>query len=115
MHTIPVARKVALSALVAIALLAGAMFVATPKASAGLEQCSANTVCVWEGNDFDGNFSWWARSNTGCHNHEGNPNIRSAWNRTDYRVRLGGWGEIADDIAIGLGSGSITGQICWPV
>jgi hypothetical protein len=116
MHAVPVARKVSLGALCALALLAGALFVATPKASAGLEQCSANQVCVWENNNFTGNFSWWWRSDTGCHNHAGNPNIRSAYNRTDYLVRPGGHPDIIrPGYWWSLYSGSITGQICWPI
>jgi len=115
MHSFTVVPKVSLSALVALLLLMGAMFVATPKASAGLEQCSAGQVCIWQNSNFTGTFSWWSRADTGCHNHEGNPNIRSAWNRTDYWVRLGGRGPVAPGNTLQEFSGAITGQICWPI
>ena len=115
MHTVPVARKVFLSALVALTLLVGALFIATPKASASLEQCANGYVCVWELSNFSGAFSAWPASSTGCHSHINNPNIRSAWNRTGYYVRLGGWGTIGPGSSIQLNSGWITGEICWPV
>jgi Peptidase inhibitor family I36 len=116
MHTVPVAQKVFLSALVALALLAGALFVAAPKASASKSQCSANTVCAWENSNFTGNFSQWAASDTGCHNHAGNPKIRSGWNRTGVNVRFGGAGVLEPGKAFELLSGDpITGEICWPV
>jgi hypothetical protein len=115
MHAFPVVRKALVSALVAFALVAGALFVAAPKASAGLDQCSPNTVCVWEGSNFNGNFSWWPAWDTGCHNHASNPNIRSGFNRTGYWVRFGGHGSFAPNTGFQLTSGSITGLICWPV
>jgi hypothetical protein len=115
MHTIPVARKAFLSALVALALLAGALFVATPKASAGLGQCPANAVCIWQNSDATGNFSWWPASNTGCHDHINNPRIRTAFNNTaNYRVRVGGAATI-DPGVVYVNESGITGQICWPV
>jgi len=116
MHTVPVARKVFLGALVALALLAGAMLVATPKASAGIEQCSPGTVCIWQAANWEGNFSWW--STPGCYNHEGNPEIRAAWNRSSHRVRLGG-GPILNvgspPYSTGSGRIWITGQVCFPI
>jgi Peptidase inhibitor family I36 len=80
-----------------------------------LGDCSANHMCVWENNNFTGNFSQWPAWDTGCHNHASNPKLRSGWNRTGYTVRVGG--------AFYLGSGNtfqvlegnpITGEICWP-
>src|SRR6478672_4597364 len=89
MHTVPVARKVFLSALVALALVAGALFAATPKASASMGQCSANTVCAWSNEGWEGQFSWWAL-NSGCHFHEGNPRLRSIYNRTSRIIEVPG-------------------------
>jgi hypothetical protein len=82
-----------------------------------LSQCSANQVCAWANSDFTGNFSWWAASNTGCHNHAGNPSIRSGYNRTGYNVRYGGGPTLPPGYAFQLNPGEnpITGQICWPV
>lgn len=80
-----------------------------------LSQCSNNTVCVWEGRNFDGSFSWWPASDFGCHNHANNPLLRSIWNRTAYKVRFGGCCDIGPNVAFSLTSGYITGNICWPV
>jgi Peptidase inhibitor family I36 len=114
MHTVPVTRKVFLSALVALALFVGAMFVATPRASASQSQCSRGTVCVWSGSNFDGNFSWWPAGSTGCHSHANNPNLRSGWNRTGYRVRIGGDGFLYPDYVFNDFGNPVTGLICWP-
>lgn len=112
MHTVPVARRVPLSALVAFVLLAGALFIATPGASADPSQCSANTVCLWANSDYTGNFSFWAASDRGCHNHEGNPNLRSVWNRTSNTIEIPGRGfRIGPNGRIGW-SEAATGVIC---
>jgi hypothetical protein len=112
MHANPVARKLFLSALAALALLAGALFVATPTASANLGQCSENTVCLWANEDYTGNFSFWAASDRGCHNHEGNPSLKSVWNRTSNTIEIPGRGfRIAPGAHIGW-SEAATGVIC---
>lgn len=77
-------------------------------------ECPENAMCAWEGREFNGNFSWWPASSTGCHSHSGNSNLRSFWNRTGYWVRLGGWGELEPHQTLWLVSGSITGELCWP-
>lgn len=78
--------------------------------------CPANAMCVWQSRNYDGNFSWWPESNTGCHPHPGNPEIRSGWNRTAYRVRLGGAGYVqaGHPFFVPEGQGPIYGEICWP-
>lgn len=107
-------RNVFLSALAALTLLAGALFVAAPKASAAKSQCSANTVCAWENSNFTGNFSQWSAGETGCHNHAGNPNIRSGWNRIGSNVRYGGVLILEPGFAFEKPTGNaITGEICW--
>jgi hypothetical protein len=115
MHAVPVSPKLLLSALVAIALFAGALFVATPKASASKSQCLAGKVCAWSGSDYSGNFSQWDASDTGCHDHVNNPQIRSGWNRTGYKVRYGGWGVLYSGSYFQLYGDEIWGEICWPV
>ncbi len=115
MHTVPVARKMFLSALVALALLAGALFVATPNASADRSQCSSNTVCAWSNSGYIGNFSFWAASDRGCHNHESNPRLRSVWNRTNNTISIPGKGiNVGPGGSISLegGANEITGVIC---
>lgn len=115
MHTLPVARKMILSALVALALLAGALFVAAPKASASLSQCPYNSMCIWSNPAYEGQFSWWPASDTGCHDHANNPTIRSAFNRMNtYTARIGGWGNLAP-LTGAFYPEPVFGKICWPV
>ena len=113
MHTVPVARKVILGALIALTVLAGALLAAAPKASASLAQCSDGTVCVWSQTDFGGDFSYWGAGDTGCHDHAGIA-VKAIWNRTGYTVNVPGRG-------VNIGSGgqatfdqAVTGVICWP-
>lgn len=115
MRVLAVTRNASLCALAALTLLVGAMSVATPKASASLSQCPANAVCVWEGRNYDGNFSWWPAWDTGCHNHAFNPNLRSIWNNSN--VWWVGFGSVAigGNVQYSLPSGSVTTPICWPV
>lgn len=114
MHAVPVARKVFLSALVALGLLAGTMFVATSKASAA---CPANSVCIYENNNLTGNSSVWSASDTGCHNHIRNPRILSGVNNTGVWVRFGGVIDMPPGVGFGLRPehNPITGDICWPI
>lgn len=116
MHNVSVAQRTFLSALAALVLLAGALFVAAPKASAAKSDCPANHVCAWEGYNYTGQLSYWAESNTGCHSHAENPKIRSLWNRSGYRVRYGGQGvfEPGAFASQNPGENPITGEICWP-
>jgi hypothetical protein len=80
-------RKILSSAIVALAVLA-ALLVAARQASADRNQCSGNTVCVWSGSGYIGNFSWWGPG-SGCQSHG-----------------PGG------SISLGAGENSITGVIC---
>jgi hypothetical protein len=115
MHAVLVARKVVLGAFVAFALFVGALFVAAPKASAGLAQCPANAVCVWQNSDSTGNFSWWPASDTGCHSHVNNPNIRSVYNNTaNYWVRPGAAMTVPPGAVYSRENPAITGDVCWP-
>lgn len=90
MHTAPAARKITLSALAALTLLAGALFlaaVATPKASAA--GCNYMQVCIWTGTFQRGQISWWPARDRGCHTHAGNRDIWSSFNNTPYTVTIG--------------------------
>ncbi len=112
MHSSLAARKVSLSALVTLTLLVGAMFIA-PKAPASQSQCSNGTICIWEGRNFDGNFSWFYPWDTGCHPHPGNPQIRSWWNRnTGKDVTLGRVGHLGGFPGY-IGEGYLDAPICW--
>jgi peptidase inhibitor family I36 len=106
-------RKVLPAALAALAILASSLLVGATTASASSSQCSENTVCAWSQSGYEGTFSWWPASETGCHNHSGNPTIRSGWNRTGYMVRYGGGGSFPPGKRENLPA--ITGEICWPI
>ena len=80
-----------------------------------LSQCDPNKMCAWQNNNYTGTFSWWWQSDTGCHDHAGNPHLRSFWNRTAYTVRLGGWGNLPSGWQEYVNLGAVAGQICWPV
>lgn len=87
MHTVPVERRIFLGALVALALLAGALFASTPKASAEKSQCSLHTICIWEGSNFTGVFHHFSEE-PGCYNKERWP-FKSGWNRGNHNVEFG--------------------------
>jgi hypothetical protein len=76
--------------------------------------CSSNQVCAWSGYSFTGTFSWWPESNTGCHNHASNPELRSGVNFSKYRERVGGWGYVQPNFAWESVGGVVTGELCWP-
>jgi hypothetical protein len=114
MQNVSVARKTLLSALVALMLLAGAWAIATPKASASMSECPANSVCIWQNSNFSGALSIWSGEETGCHTHEANPNIRSGENRSKHAVRFGGVIELEPGLWFEKSGGNaITGEICW--
>lgn len=72
-------------------------------------------MCAWQGSEWGGQLSAWTENNFGCHNHAGNPNLRSFWNRTPYNVRIGGWGVLGPGYGLQFGVNEpITGNICWP-
>jgi hypothetical protein len=109
-------RTTLLGVLAALTLLAGALCVVPPKASASLSQCSSGHVCVWAARNYEGQFSSWPASNTGCHNHESNPEVRSIANWTGYKVEVVGRFILEAGFAVSLNSweGPITSAICWP-
>jgi hypothetical protein len=95
MHTIPVARKVFLSALVALALLAGALLIAVPKASAD-SSCVANMICIWDRVNYEGAKEYYACERLGTYSTPfGNP-YRSAKNRcgSKYNILNTPWGGV---------------------
>jgi Peptidase inhibitor family I36 len=88
-----------------------------PLKASTITQCPANAACAWSGNNFNGTFSQWPAGDTDCHNHVNNPDIRSAFNNTGFRVRFGGLGPSGPGMGFQLANGSLpmTGLICWPV
>jgi Peptidase inhibitor family I36 len=114
MHVAAV-RTVFVSALAALTLLACALFVAAPKASASISECPENSVCVWAARNYEGQFSYWAASEKGCHNHANNKEIRSIANWTGHKVEVVGRFILEPDIGVSLnpGEGPITTAICW--
>jgi hypothetical protein len=78
-----------------------------------LSECPSNAMCAWAGREFNSTFSWWAASETGCHNHAFNPELRSFWNRTGYTVTLEGIGVIYAGETKELASGAQSLAICW--
>ena len=79
-------------------------------------ECMSAEVCVWSGSEFNGTFSEWGESETGCHSHTNNPELRSGWNRTSINVEVGGTGiTLSSNQTFQITSGSpVTGQICFP-
>jgi Peptidase inhibitor family I36 len=112
MYTVPVSRKVLLSALAALTLLAAVLLAGAPKASASLDQCSDGTVCVWSQTNFGGDFSYWASSDTGCKDHAG-IDVRAVWNRTGYTVTIPGRGVSIPSGGQATFDQAVTGSICW--
>lgn len=77
-------------------------------------QCAQGTMCIWQANNFGGNFSWWYGQSTGCVDHNANPEIRSLWNRTGFSAELEGYEH--NPIPSGgkiTGAGVYTGYLCW--
>jgi len=68
MHNVQVAnRNVFLTALVALVMLAGALLVFAPTASANREDCPAGKICLWAGPTYGGERAFFNGSETGCH------------------------------------------------
>jgi Peptidase inhibitor family I36 len=105
--------------LLALPAVLCAFSISASGAAASQQQCfnldAYQPVCAWSGSEWNGTFSWWPGSSTGCHNHTGNPNLRSFWNNSPYTIRMGGWGTLPSGYGYQIpGSGSVTGDICWP-
>jgi hypothetical protein len=114
MHDISVVRRTALCALAALTLFAGTLFVAAPRASAALGDCPANSMCAWVANDYDGAFSAWSASDTGCHDHTDKPDLRSFYNNTSNKtLQLVGWGVTFSPGWGGTNAGDYAGALCW--
>jgi Peptidase inhibitor family I36 len=75
------ARNVLLGTVVALAMLAGALLVLAPTASANREDCPAGRICLWSGPTFGGDRAFFEGSATGCHS-LANIDPRSGWNHT---------------------------------
>jgi hypothetical protein len=122
MHSVSIPRNTFLGALAALSLFAAALLIHAPQASASLSQCPESAVCIWENNNFTGEFSFWSGSEEGCHNHVKNPKIRSGEDRTLKNVRFGGYTTLhpleppfKTTFQEPAGENPVTGEICWPV
>ncbi len=113
MYTAPVyARKGFLTALVALTVLAGALFVSTPKAFAGFESCASTMVCLYSNQNGEGEIRVFNGEDVGCKTLSG-INPRSIFNNTGNKfVLIPGRGFIVGPgFAINEGT-RITGTIC---
>lgn len=112
-HNASVARNTLLTVLAVLTLLAGALFLAAPKASASMGQCPSNSVCIWSGANFTGNFSHWAETNNGCKSHVENPKFKSGWNNTNLKVKFGTFGSTPPGESFWTNGLAWEGEICW--
>lgn len=98
----------------------GTVAVVTPMSASemspmSLAQCSFATVCAWETPNYDGNFSWWSSTDTGCHSHDNNPVLHSGYNRTGWIVYYGSL-EVQPEHGFFFpygGGNPITGMVCF--
>lgn len=60
-------RNVFLGALIALVLLSGVLLALAPKASAVTNDCPSQKICLWAGQTFGGQQSFWNAWETGCH------------------------------------------------
>lgn len=79
-----------------------------------LSECALGKVCAWSGYSYSGQFSWWPENPTGCKSHASNPVLRSGYNGSNHRMRVGGWGYVPSHQAWESVGGSVTGELCWP-
>lgn len=113
MHSVSFVRKGVLSALVALALLAGALFVATPKAHAGFETCPERFICAYSEHEGNGTRTDIAGESSGCHNHEGVPFILSIKNHTgNHSAEIPSRGIVVPPREIKNAGTAISGVIC---
>lgn len=85
MHTVPAsARRALLGALAALLVLAGALLVAAPKASAAYSDCAQGKVCIYQFAHGIGAIRVWDGNDTGCKTHEGLDPL-SVYNHTSSR------------------------------
>lgn len=77
-------RNVFLSGLIALALLASAALTLAPQASADKSDCPSQKICLWSGQTYGGQQSFWNAWETGCHGLE-NIDPTSAYNNTNNR------------------------------
>lgn len=96
----------------------GGTLVYAPNGSEGTQHreksdCSNFTVCMWSGETFGGNFSWWPEFPKGCKTHENNPNLHSGTNLTGSQVQVGGTGIYLNYGGWFSSGPAVTGKICW--
>ncbi len=104
-------RNLFLSALVVIIMLASALALAAPKASAVTNDCPAGKICLWAGQTFGGQQSFWNASETGCHA-LASIDPQSVRNNTGSGyATFPGWGMVAPGVELQRGN-PYTGELC---
>lgn len=81
------ARSAYRAVLVAIVVLAGALLIFAPTASANREDCPAGRICLWSGPTFGETRAFFEASETGCRPLN-NIDPRSGWNRTSHTAEF---------------------------
>lgn len=108
-------RSIFLGALIALVVLASALWAVAPKASAGLlekSDCPAGFICVWEGPTFGGNRAFFSGSETGCHS-LANIDPKSAYNHTgNHTAILVGLTSIGPGGTVSDITPAFTGELC---
>jgi hypothetical protein len=97
------ARTISLSGLIALVVLTCALLTTAPKAAAVQSDCPASKICLWLGQTFGGQQSFWNGYETGYHALE-NIDPASVYNHTGnhYAVFYAGtFGEV--EIVVGPG------------
>jgi len=104
-------RHLFMSALVALVLMAGVLLSLAPKASAVTSDCPSGKICLWAGQTFGGQQSFWNAWETGCHA-LANIDPRSVRNNTGNRTAwLPGWGAVGPGVEVATAN-PYTGELC---
>ncbi len=74
-------RNLFLTTMVAFVVMASALLVLAPAASANREDCPAGRICLWAGPTFGGDRAFFEGSDVGCHS-LANIDPQSGWNHT---------------------------------
>lgn len=77
-------RQAILGGLIALVLLGTVLLALAPKASANTSDCPSQKICLWAGQTFGGQQSFWNAWETGCHGLE-NIDPMSIRNNTSNR------------------------------
>jgi hypothetical protein len=88
-------RNIALAGLISLLLLGLILLASAPKASANTGDCPSGKICLWAGQTFGGQQSFWNAWETGCHALE-NIDPTSIRNNTNNR-------EVYSPVTVGPG------------